>query len=53
MDDPRLTQAEIEKRDRYNKRYSGLFQRIKKLFNNQEVKVLLNYLRAPTILLFW
>jgi hypothetical protein len=31
MGSPRLTPAEIEKRDRENRRYSALFQRIKKL----------------------
>jgi hypothetical protein len=28
---------------RYNKRYSALFQKIKKLFNNQEIKDLLKH----------
>jgi hypothetical protein len=37
------------KRDRYNRRYSALFQRIKKLFNNREVKAVLYYLKSRTI----
>jgi hypothetical protein len=41
MGGPRLTKEEIEKRNRYNKRYSALFQRIKKLFSNQELKTIL------------
>jgi hypothetical protein len=46
MGGPRLTLEEIEKRDREKKRYSTLFQRIKKLFNNQDVKVLLEHLNS-------
>jgi hypothetical protein len=37
MGGPRLTPEEIERRDKYNKRYSALFQRIKKLFNNRDL----------------
>jgi hypothetical protein len=49
MGSPRLTQAEAEKRDRENKRYSALFQKIKKLFSNQELKTILwEYLKAQT-----
>jgi hypothetical protein len=45
MGGPRLTPAEIEKRNRYNQRYSTLTQRIKKLFSNHEVKILLGHLK--------
>jgi hypothetical protein len=49
MDGPKLTPAQIESRDRYNRRYSALFQRIKKLFNNRELKeILWKYLKAQT-----
>jgi hypothetical protein len=34
MGGPKLTPAEIEKRDRENRKYSALFRRIKKLFSN-------------------
>jgi hypothetical protein len=46
MRGPRVTPAEIEKRDRENKRYSTLFQRTKKLFSNREVKALLGHLKS-------
>jgi hypothetical protein len=45
MGRPRLTLAEIERRDRENKRYSTLTQRIKKLFSNSHVKTFLHYLK--------
>jgi hypothetical protein len=49
MGGPRLTQAEIEKRDRENRRYSALFRRIKKLFSNQDIKTILwEYLKERT-----
>jgi hypothetical protein len=49
MGGPRLTKAEIEKRDRENRRYSALFRRIKKLFSNQELKTILwEYLKSRT-----
>jgi hypothetical protein len=50
MGGSRLTPAEIEKRDRENKKYSTLFQRIKKLFNNREVKALLGHLKSSLFL---
>jgi hypothetical protein len=49
MGSPRLTLAEIERRDRYNRRYSALFQRIKKLFSNRELKTIRwEYLKTQT-----
>jgi hypothetical protein len=49
MGGPRLTKEEIERRVRYNKRYSALFQRIKKLFSNKELKTILwEYLKIRT-----
>jgi hypothetical protein len=46
MGRPRLTSAEIERRDTENRRYSKLTQRIKKVFSNSEVKALLSYLKS-------
>jgi hypothetical protein len=37
MGGPRLTPIEIKKRDKEKQRYSALFRRIKRLFNNHEV----------------
>jgi hypothetical protein len=45
MGGPKLTPVEIERRDRENTRYSALFQRIKRLFNNHEVKTFLYNLK--------
>jgi hypothetical protein len=45
----KLSKEEIEKKVRYNRRYSVLFQRIKKLFSNKELKTILwEYLKVRT-----
>jgi hypothetical protein len=43
MGGPRLTAEEVQKREKEKQRKPLLFQRIKHLFNNQEVKELLEY----------
>jgi hypothetical protein len=46
MGGSKLTSIEIERRDKEHKRYSALFQRIKRLFHNHEVKISLYNLKS-------